>query len=217
MVNQVPVIGILMIVNGSLVTLLGVLIAIIGPVMFSFIGAAQGPQGAPIPQEAQQVLTVVSVFYVIYGSIIAIVGIMNIAGGISALRFRSRNFVIAALFFNIAALCSYCFPTSLGLLIWGLIVMFQGDVAYAFSLGASGYTADEIRQRMGSGVYRREDYRRDNWDEREGGREPKVPKPPPKGPPGEGHIYGAGEPQAKPQGDKLPPKPGAGDEGIFEK
>ena len=86
MVNQVTVIGILMIVNGSLATLLGTLIAIMGPVMFSLFSQ----QAAPMPQEAQQFMTVVSVFYVIYGSVIAIAGIMNIAGGISALRFRSR-------------------------------------------------------------------------------------------------------------------------------
>ena len=210
MVNQVTVIGILMIVNGSLATLLGTLIAIMGPVMFSLFSQ----QAAPMPQEAQQFMTVVSVFYVIYGSVIAIAGIMNIAGGISALRVRSRNFVITALFFNIGALCSYCLPTSLGLMIWGLIVMFQSDVAHAFTLGASGYTADEIKRRMGvGGVYRRDDYRRDDWEER--GEEPRRPKPPPAGPEDE-HIYD-GEAPPQQTGDKPPPQNHPGDEGIYEK
>ncbi len=37
-------------------------------------------------------------------------------------------------------------------MIYGLIVLFQADVAHAFELGASGYTADEIRQRMAGGA-----------------------------------------------------------------
>ncbi|GEM_PF-4988230 len=196
MVNQVTVIGILMIVNGSLATLLGILIAIVGPLMFSLFTQ----QGAQMPQEAQQVVTVISVVYLVYGSVIAIAGIMNIAGGISALRFRSRNFVITALFFNIAALCSYCLPTSLGLMIWGLIVMFQGDVAQAFTLGMSGYSADEIKQRMGVGrVYRRNDPRwEDERDERPRRDQPDDDLPP--------------ESRGKP-----PPRADEGDERIIEK
>src|SRR5262245_37085455 len=165
MANQVPVIGILMIVNGSLQVLMGVLYAVMGPLMFSWFRQAAPP--APQAQQMDQFFTVFGIVYVVLGSIVAIVGCMNIAGGISALRFRSRTFVIIALFFNILPMITcYCLPTSLGLMIWGLIVMFQSDVAYAFTLGASGYSVDEIKQRMGTG-YRQSDYRRDDWSDRE--------------------------------------------------
>lgn len=220
MVSQVTIIGILMIVNGALCTLYGMLLMFMGPVMSSFFNFQAGqapPQAQPQMQQMQQMMSVVSVVYVIIGAAAALAGVMNIAGGISALRFRSRTFVIIALFFNVAAFTTcYCLPTSLGLMIWGLIVMFQSDVAHAFTLGASGYTVDEIKQHMGMGGYPR-DRRGDDWDEREGrGGEPRPPKPPPKGPPGEEHIYGGEEPPAKSDSDRPPPKSG-GDEGIFEK
>src|SRR5262245_44187750 len=110
MVNQVPIIGILMIVNGSLQLIMGVLYAIAGPVFLSVFTrdfAVQAPP--PQAQQVQQVFTFVSIIYVILGSIVAIAGCMNIAGGISALRFRSRTFVITALFFNILPMITcYC-------------------------------------------------------------------------------------------------------------
>lgn len=161
MVPQVTIIGILMIVNGSLCVLYGILLIFMGPFMSSMFNI-QGapPQAQPQVQQMQQMVQVISVVYIVLGAASALAGIMNIAGGIAALRFRSRGFVITALFFNAAAFGTcYCLPTSLGLMIWGLIVMFQRDVAHAFSLGASGYNADEIKRRMAE----REDYRRDRY------------------------------------------------------
>jgi len=164
MVPQVTVIGILMIVNGSLSVLLGILYAVMGPVMFTMM-TRQNAAAAP-PPEVQQIFTWVSIGYVVAGSVVAIAGLMNIAGGISALKFRSRAFVITALFFNILpTFTCYCTVTSLGLMIWGLIVMFQGDVAHAFSLGASGYTPDEIKRRMADREYRRDRQRDDDYDD----------------------------------------------------
>ena len=167
MVPQVTVIGILMIVNGSLCVLYGMLLVFLGPFMSSFINF-QGapPQAQAQVQQAQQVMQVVSIVYIVLGSFVAIAGCMNIAGGIAALKYRSRAFVITALFFNLVpSFTCYCTLTSLGLMIWGLIVMFQGDVAHAFTLGASGYTADEIKRRMADREYRRDRLRDDDYDD----------------------------------------------------
>lgn len=228
MVNQVPVIGILMIVNGALCGLFGVLLIFMGPFMSTFLdfqGAQMPPQAQPQMQQMQQMVTMISIWYVILGSITALAGVMNIAGGISALRYRSRGLVITALFFNILPLFTcYCLPTSLGLMIWGLIVMFQADVTHAFSLGASGYTADEIKRRMQPGDFRRDDDRRDDW--REPGEPPRRPKeaeqpPPVKGEPGAENIYGDKPPPPKPRPkappDQPPPKGDKGQDGFFEK
>ncbi|MCI0684818.1 MAG: hypothetical protein L0Y71_22200 [Gemmataceae bacterium] len=191
MVPQVTVIGILMIVNGALCVLYGLLLIFVGPLMLSFMNF-QGapPQAQPQIQQAQQMFQIVSIVYIVLGAVVAIAGCMNIAGGIAAVKFRSRTFVITALFFNIVpTFTCYCTLTSLGLMIWGLIVMFQGDVAHAFSLGASGYTADEIKRRMAEREYRRyrdddyDDSRRDNEDRprtrRPAEDEPAPPRKPP--------------------------------------
>jgi hypothetical protein len=214
MVSQVTIIGILMIVNGSLQTLMGILYAFLGPLLFSMF-SRQAAVPPPQAQQFEQIFTWMSIVYVVLGSVVAIAGIMNIAGGISALRFRSRPFVITALFFNIAPLITcYCLPTSLGLMIWGLIVMFQSDVAHAFTLGGSGYSADEIKQRMGvGGVYHR-DRDRDAWDDRGRDRD----RPAPKGPPDDEHIYPKdASPPAKSESEPPPPRPGPDQERFFEK
>jgi hypothetical protein len=227
MVNQVPVIGILMIVNGALCALYGVLLIFIGPFLssiFEFQAGQMPPQAQPQMQQAQQMFQIVSVVYIVLGSVVALAGVMNIAGGISAIRYRSRGFVITALFFNILPLFTcYCLPTSLGLMIWGLIVMFQADVTHAFQLGASGYTADEIKRRMDRGDFRRDDDRRDEW--REPGEPPRRPKeaerpPPVEGEPGDANIYGDKPPLPKPRPKSAPdqpPKGEKGQEGFFEK
>jgi hypothetical protein len=198
MVSQIPVVGILMIVNGSLATLLGLLFTFAGPLMFTMMQR----DGPGMGQQEAQILTWMSIVYVVLGSAVALAGVLNIVGGVRALQFRNRNLVLTALFFNILPIFTcYCSPTSLGLMIYGLIVMFQTDVAHAFTLGDSGYSADEVRQRMlGAQSYRRErdQERRDDWESPED-RESRTP---PKLPPA----------------DKPPPRPGdAGDEGIFEK
>lgn len=167
MVPQVTVIGILMIVNGSLCVLYGLLLIFLGPFMLSLINLQGAPaQAQPQMQQAQQMFQVMSIVYIVLGSVVAIAGCMNIAGGIAALKFRSRAFVITALFFNLVpAFTCYCTLTSLGLMIWGLIVMFQGDVAHAFTLGASGYSADEIKRRMAEREYHRDRFRDDDYDD----------------------------------------------------
>lgn len=228
MVPQVSVIGILMIVNGSLQLLMGILYAVLGPVMFSFFSDFNRQVAAPPGQAAQmqQFVTVFSIVYVVLGAIVALAGVLNIAGGISAVRFRSRAFVITALFFNIAPLITcYCLPTSLGLMIWGLIVMFQSDVAHAFTLGASGYTADEIKERMSRRDRYPQNSRYDDWDERGRGSargdEPPRPdreRPVPKGPPDDEHIYPKDDaPTPKPEGSRPPPAPDSEDERFSAK
>ena len=89
MVNQVTVIGILMIVSGSLQVLMGILYSVMGPVVSSFFNFQAGqapPQAQPQMQQMQQMMNVVSVVYVVIGSAAALAGVMNIAGGIAALR-----------------------------------------------------------------------------------------------------------------------------------
>jgi hypothetical protein len=65
------------------------------------------------------------------------------------------------LFFNILPMLTcYCLPTSLGLMIYGLIVMFQPDVAQAFALADDGMPAEEIRARLSAQAWRERRFER---------------------------------------------------------
>lgn len=182
MVPQVSVIGTLMIINGVLCIIYGIVLMALGPFMQQFFemqGAQAPPQAQQQMQQMQQMIHVFTVVNIVLGAASALAGVMNIAGGIAAMRFRGRTFVIIALFFNIAALSTcYCAPTSLGLMIWGLIAMFQKDVADAFTLGASGLSAGEIKDRFSRrGYHSAEDD--DDWPTRRGRDEsPDAGRPP---------------------------------------
>jgi hypothetical protein len=157
MVPQVTVIGILMIINGALASLLGIFTAMMGPFMFAMFQQMPAGPGAP----PQGLIDMISMIYLIVGTVVLVGGVVNIVGGIRALAYRNRVLVITALFFNIVPMLTcYCLPTSLGLMIYGLIVMFQPDVAQAFALADEGMPAEEIRQRLSAQRWRGQRFER---------------------------------------------------------
>jgi len=138
MTNHVPAVAVLMIVNGSLACVMGLI----------WVGIAVGVMVFEThrPHRDEAILfTLLGTAGVL--SIVA--GVLNIVGGIRALKYRGRGLVLTALFFNVLPIFTiYCAPTSLGLLIYGLIVMFNRDVAAAFAMGDSGMAPLEIRARF---------------------------------------------------------------------
>jgi hypothetical protein len=191
MVSQVQIVAIMMLINGGLACLMGGLLVAVGPLMWSMLSMDPGrPKG---PGE-EKLITAISIIYVVAGIVVLLGGVMSIVGGIRGLKFRNRGLVLAALFCNILPVFScYCAPTSIGLMIYGLIVMFQSDVAEAFRMAESGVPAEEIRYRFYQRKLRqafpdRPDRDDDGWRD---------------------------QPRDEPR--RPPPAEGAGDQGIFEK
>jgi hypothetical protein len=150
MVRQVQVVAILMIVNGALVSLMGLLYICLGPAMFALMKlgpAGTGPGGRPNPAGPSTAeATFLSAFYVVIGLPVLAAGILNIVAGIRSLKYRGRILALVALFSNLAPLFTcYCLPTSLGVMIYGLIVFFQSDVADAFARVADGLPPERIK------------------------------------------------------------------------
>jgi hypothetical protein len=146
MANLVPVVAILMIVNGAIVSLMGLFFIIVGPASFALNFLAL--QSQPARNSADTVImTVVYGFYVLIGLLVLVCGILNIVAGIRCLNYRGRTLALIALFSNLAPMFTcYCMPTSLGLMIYGLIVMFQSDVAYAFAEVARGVPPEHFKR-----------------------------------------------------------------------
>jgi hypothetical protein len=140
MVTQVPVVSILMMVHGGMLIFMGLLLSAAGPFLF-FI--AQNDQGAHPPDKTM--MSVMAGGYLVYGIVVVIVGVLHIFAGIRCRRFRGRVLALVALFCNLLTLMTcYCMPTSVGMMVYGLIVFFNGDVTRAFAMAARGVSPQEI-------------------------------------------------------------------------
>jgi hypothetical protein len=148
MVSHVPIVSILMIVNGSLASVLGIILALFGPAVVAMISADEERRFF-FHAGDKAFLTLMTVFYIVVGVMALVAGVLNIVAGARSLKFRGRGLALTALFCNILPLFTcYCAPTSLGLMIYGLIVFFNGDVAQAFRMAEEGMPVEEIRYRF---------------------------------------------------------------------
>jgi hypothetical protein len=146
MVPHVRTVAILMIINGGLQLLLGLMFTVM--IVFMVVMTLREEAGNSPPGERLS-LGVMVVFYVGLGLLLLLAGVLNILAGRRAVTFRNRRFVLVGLFGNAAMLPTfYCAPTSIGLLIYGVLVFYHADVVRAFELGDQGVPAAEIKKRF---------------------------------------------------------------------
>ena len=132
--RQVAVVAILMMVQGGLEMLIGVFFLIFGGTMAVY--ARQ--------EEVQQGLAFGGVSGVM-GMAGIMTGLLHVVAGWQNYFFRRRWLGILALFTGLVSLLTcYCFPTSLVLMIYGLIVHASGQTAWAFELGRRGMSREQI-------------------------------------------------------------------------
>lgn len=171
MVTHVPVVGILMIVNGAMLSVAAAVALGFAGVMAYATTVDKGPVG-----DDKNVLLIMAICYAAAGLILLISGVMHLIAGIRVRNYRSRTLAIVALFTNLLTmLFCYCLPTSIGMMIYGLIVLFNSDVVQAFQMADEGLSPGEIQYRF---LDRR--MRHETWDDDR----PSLP-PPPDNPPGD--------------------------------
>ena len=151
MVGHVPVVGILLIVQGVLQLLMGAYLLALPFFLSEFLD--EQLQNNPALQQQQdftpeQMKQIMLGTYLVMGAIGGVLSLVQIAGGIQTLRFRTRVFDIVALsaggLLSPVAGC-WCFPTALMLTIYGLIVLFNEPVKAAFNLVSSGQSPAEVK------------------------------------------------------------------------
>ena len=154
MVKQISVVAILMIVQGVLEWLMGLLLVAAGffmPALMEFMKEQQkqqGGQGAmPMPFLPEELGDLLTVIYLALGAGCLLAGTLKLIAGIRNLRYRGRVLGIVAQIMGIFSLPTcYCAPTSLGVMIYGLIVNCNGDVVQAFEMGEKGSSPEEIKE-----------------------------------------------------------------------
>lgn len=137
MVGQVKVVSILMMVQGGLAILMG-LLQVVGSAA-NLAGVGSRPPGN------ETLFNILFGLQLLLGLAVLVVGPLTIFAGIKASKFQSRKLALVALFANILPIFTcYCAPTSLAVMIYGLIVMFNAQVAEAFQLGEQGTPPEQI-------------------------------------------------------------------------
>ncbi len=146
MVGHVPVLAILMIVQGAMEALMGLLYVGMGIFASAVVRMDIGPQTPPPPGMSQDVMS--WFMLAVYGSmgLVALVAAgLHIWAGIRNYWFRSRTLGLVALACGMASVFTcYCAPTTIALGVYGLITLMNPEVIQAFTMGEAGNEREDI-------------------------------------------------------------------------
>ncbi|MEM9589179.1 MAG: hypothetical protein AAGA03_17995 [Planctomycetota bacterium] len=149
LVNHVPILGVLMIVQGAMVLLMGGaagLYAVFMPQVFEQIREQAIARGGNAPPPPNVGLWVGLVGGLLCLALVA-VALGTIFGGLQAFRFRRRSFSIVVLLAGLVTIVTcYCLPTQIGLTIYGLIVLLNPQVMHAFRLADQGHAPADVQR-----------------------------------------------------------------------
>jgi len=143
-VSQIRVVAVLNCVQGGLEVFLGLTLVAVGfgvPYLIE-MEAASNPNAQPPPPEMKWVLTIV---YGGLGGLLLIAGLLRFYAGIRNFFFRGR--VLGIVSFStgmISMFACYCAPTSIAMLVYGLVVYLNPAVKAAFEMGEQGMSVDQI-------------------------------------------------------------------------
>lgn len=138
LINQLGVLGVLLIVQAVLELLLGLMLVGTGA-MFYFVADVKkmlGPGfGAAVAAG---------------GAFIVVIACLRLAAGVATLSGQGRMFAIVVLLFGLATVpTTYCAPTSIALAIYGLWVLVNEAVIEAYGMAQRGKSWAEVRRHFG--------------------------------------------------------------------
>ena len=127
-VKQLPVVGILTIVQASLELVMSVILVGVGIMMATM---QNNPQFQKMPNPPN--MNVISIGYSIFGGFIGVMALLRLISGIMILRRRGRIFaIVVSVLGLISVFTCYCSLTSIGLCVYSLIVLIQPSVIGEF-------------------------------------------------------------------------------------
>jgi hypothetical protein len=134
LIGHVPIVAILLIVQG----ILELIFAVFG---FGFLAITfvKGPKELESMRGLGVILAVVSAPTLISG-------LLRIVAGVFNFRYRRRGLGMVAMCVGLLTMMTaYCAPTAIALAVYGLIVYVNEPVVLAFQMGDSGRPLGEIR------------------------------------------------------------------------
>lgn len=150
MVGHMQVISILQIVFGVLELFMGALLIFYG-FFFSFMANSIESGASPPPPE---MMIFIGIGCGIMGALVFLFSILRIVSGVRSFRFIGRTMMMISLIGGmVTAFTCYCAPFSVGLGIYGLIVMLNPSVIQAFKMARDGMPPEQIRAHFARARY----------------------------------------------------------------
>jgi len=147
MTRHVPVVSILMMVQGGLEILAGLGLVGMGVFMMVMMRMEEfRDRGAGPPDMPPEALGwLMLAMYGGMGLIALLAGGLHLFAGLRNYRFRSRTLGFVALAGGLVTMFTcYCAPSAIALGVYGLITYMSAEVAQAFAMGEAGKTREEI-------------------------------------------------------------------------
>ncbi len=149
LVRQVPGVGSLMIFQGALEGLFALPWLLFGAIFLAFFSKITGSATEGRPHDLPWFFWLILSFPLLPGLLLLLAGALKIWAGILNRKYRGRVLGMVALVSAILMLaplgCTWlAAPTSIALLVYGMVVYLNQEVRAAFRLGHQGYTADQI-------------------------------------------------------------------------
>jgi len=151
LVNQVMVVGILQIVLGALEFMMACLL-IFYAVFFAFVMPnMENANNQEMPPEA---MFWISIGCAIGGAVVLVFSVLRITSGVYSFWFKQRTMMMVSLIGGMVTVFTcYCSLFSIGVGIYGLIVMLDPAVKQAYLMAAGGVNAEEIKARFARARY----------------------------------------------------------------
>lgn len=151
LVNHVMVVGILQIVFGVMELVMGALLIFYAFVFSMILPNMKNGGAAPPPPE---MIFWMSLGCGVGGGVVLLFSFLRIWSGINCFWFKNRTLTLISLIGGlVTSLTCYCAPFSIGIGVYGMIVMFDFAVKQAYQLSAEGVSAEEIRGRFARARY----------------------------------------------------------------
>ncbi len=151
LVNQVMVVGILQIVLGALELMMACGL-IFYAILFGFVMPnMENTNNEELPPEA---MFWIAIGCAIGGGIVLVFSVLRITSGVYSFWFKQRTMMMVSLIGGmVTVLTCYCSLFSIGVGIYGLIVMLDPAVKQAYLMAAGGMKAEEIKARFARARY----------------------------------------------------------------
>lgn len=133
-VPHVQWLAVVTMVHGAMLLAFGALLVVYGGVLGVYLARVQTTRADAPDGDVVAAVVAVAVFLMAVGQLLP--GVLQILAGWYAREFRHRIFALVALASGLLSVVGcYCLPTSIALLVWGLVVLFDDAVVRRFEVG----------------------------------------------------------------------------------